>query len=609
MALFTIECISCQAKLKVRRRAAIGAVLQCPRCGSMVHVVPPEGWHDDEAEPASEAPGEKSSTNEAEQTASQTPSDSDSPTTASVKESVHGHTPLEETADGPVWEAPQERSWRNRLRLTMLAIVVAGGSLALMDWMWRREPDNAARLAEPAAENTGNEPASRDDGEEPPANPTTDGSTGSTNGNEVEQTTSSPVPEAVAESDPISENASHSPTEETPTNLEAGSTGEGTAAPEAGEDAPTEPESGEDSVTNEEPEVEIVHLEPVDVAARLDTPLLGLRAADLPWTQVIQDLERIAHVGMGYSADAAWQGDSREEVSLDLSDKSIGQVLQTILAPRGLSFEITDYCVNLFVPECRDETVRTVMHPIPPEVSAYWDDETLSDVLRALLPEFAEAAPTSGPRFMLDSSHLDVTHHAAGHCQVRQLMRDLARCLVSSPEDSPHPPEIDQRTSDERRITLNFPRPTPLPTVFEEFSRATGLTVMVDWNSLAMAGIRYDASVTARGNDVLPQEWLDRLCARWNGCHVRIDANTVWITTREGAANWRVFQCYPLSDLPSARAQPRAIMEELTRRLGEEASLSRGWWHDAEGQRLLVMQSPLVQQQLRQLLDEWQRIE
>jgi len=44
VVLFTITCTTCKAKLKVRDGAAIGQILGCPKCGSMVHVAAPEGW-------------------------------------------------------------------------------------------------------------------------------------------------------------------------------------------------------------------------------------------------------------------------------------------------------------------------------------------------------------------------------------------------------------------------------------------------------------------------------------------------------------------------------------------------------------------------------------
>ena len=42
--LFTIQCTTCRARLKVNDESVIGDILACPKCGSMVQVVPPVGW-------------------------------------------------------------------------------------------------------------------------------------------------------------------------------------------------------------------------------------------------------------------------------------------------------------------------------------------------------------------------------------------------------------------------------------------------------------------------------------------------------------------------------------------------------------------------------------
>lgn len=44
MELFTIQCTTCQARLKVKDESAIGDIVACPKCGSMVQIVPPVGW-------------------------------------------------------------------------------------------------------------------------------------------------------------------------------------------------------------------------------------------------------------------------------------------------------------------------------------------------------------------------------------------------------------------------------------------------------------------------------------------------------------------------------------------------------------------------------------
>lgn len=44
MEPFSIQCDQCQSRLKVRKLAAIGKVLGCPKCGNSIKVVPPPGW-------------------------------------------------------------------------------------------------------------------------------------------------------------------------------------------------------------------------------------------------------------------------------------------------------------------------------------------------------------------------------------------------------------------------------------------------------------------------------------------------------------------------------------------------------------------------------------
>lgn len=43
--LFAVECTTCKARLRVRSLAAIGQILACPKCHSMVMVTPPRDWH------------------------------------------------------------------------------------------------------------------------------------------------------------------------------------------------------------------------------------------------------------------------------------------------------------------------------------------------------------------------------------------------------------------------------------------------------------------------------------------------------------------------------------------------------------------------------------
>jgi uncharacterized protein DUF1559 len=49
--LFNIACTTCEARLNVRDKSAIGQIVNCPKCGGMVQIEPPPGWQEPVAEP------------------------------------------------------------------------------------------------------------------------------------------------------------------------------------------------------------------------------------------------------------------------------------------------------------------------------------------------------------------------------------------------------------------------------------------------------------------------------------------------------------------------------------------------------------------------------
>src|SRR5689334_2222542 len=53
---FRITCETCRSRLKIRTADVIGEIHACPKCGSMVQIIPPAGWNLGEASPATTEP-------------------------------------------------------------------------------------------------------------------------------------------------------------------------------------------------------------------------------------------------------------------------------------------------------------------------------------------------------------------------------------------------------------------------------------------------------------------------------------------------------------------------------------------------------------------------
>lgn len=54
MQPFSLICKSCSARLKVTKASAVGQLLACPKCGTMIHVTPPAGWTPPPSQPDSQ---------------------------------------------------------------------------------------------------------------------------------------------------------------------------------------------------------------------------------------------------------------------------------------------------------------------------------------------------------------------------------------------------------------------------------------------------------------------------------------------------------------------------------------------------------------------------
>ena len=55
MEPFRVICETCRSRLKIRSAEAIGEIHACPKCGSMVQIVPPADWSGRAASPAAAA--------------------------------------------------------------------------------------------------------------------------------------------------------------------------------------------------------------------------------------------------------------------------------------------------------------------------------------------------------------------------------------------------------------------------------------------------------------------------------------------------------------------------------------------------------------------------
>lgn len=160
MELFTIHCPTCGSRLRVRDRAAIGAILACPRCQSMVEVQPPPGWQPSEEAPSSAVEGSPRQTASPGDAASL--SDAASPGDTAANRAL---TSADTSAAAPfAWAAQPERRVQ-RAVLAATALLLVALAIATTWALWSNRRATMAPVADVPSD--ANEPAAAAAGERP----------------------------------------------------------------------------------------------------------------------------------------------------------------------------------------------------------------------------------------------------------------------------------------------------------------------------------------------------------------------------------------------------------------------------------------------------------
>lgn len=170
-SLFSISCDTCAARLTVRSESAIGQVLACPRCGSMVMVEPPEGWVAPETDPLPPLPRRPRDMNDSQATLSTEfeslgpEIESPRPRTGPVQRKPLA-PPVQKPGSGPIlpdgkWDS--ERAVERRKTMTWIVAIISVCLVALAAIVWMIVSMTGAGDGSQTADNNDSNPVSLDD--------------------------------------------------------------------------------------------------------------------------------------------------------------------------------------------------------------------------------------------------------------------------------------------------------------------------------------------------------------------------------------------------------------------------------------------------------------
>lgn len=636
MSPFSISCLTCKARLRVRDLSAVGQILACPKCGSMVEVVAPA----DEPSAALTTPpvaslpahavGHSSSFDDIESLVAPPPLPASAPSGAP------------QSVEMPASEMPLLPAASNGLPRWLLVaggVFVVGGAIVLGRWLSggaAAETPNVAVAVEPvaapvsavAASPSPALPASSDSETKPapavklasPAAPV------QVNTPAAPDPFGPPAPSAPSTVAPVAPAAVASPSRATPTTPATApvappalSNTPSTVVPMPPLPTPTGTDSPPPPPANPPPAPPAVassqrpadKLPTIDVAARLQDKMPAISFPNVPLAQFVGVLTQISTVPISFDIDAVRAAgvDPFAPVKVDQADATMAEVLEATLAARGLGYVVVGQHLVITDTRRRPDALETTRYSVA----------DFSPAERTALAELVSQAiepPSWSSRGGVGSARIDKGDLVV--MQTVMLQREVAILLgkLRTARRGPaSPPAADSRfkvesrarlaTSQlEQQIVLNVRQPTPLGRIADQLHTKTGMQFLFDSPALYAAG-RWSQSLGTLATEGEPlAAALARLLGPLGLTFRVVDERTVEVTSPAALAARRELEVYRVDDLSRLRGGADKLLASLVAECPTLVTTSASLVLDPTTGLVVAWQPQPVQRQLEAWLDE-----
>lgn len=609
MEAFSITCTTCKSRLKVQSLSAVGEILACPKCQSMVKVEPPEGWT---------PPGQERAANAGEDKSEQPKWREPSPASPAQDD------------EAPVLPDSSWTSPASRKRL-----LIGSGTLVLLLLLCLvafavgrgRKPEKGKAQPTASREKDSGKPSdgsgnksiaeAEPDDSKPPADPESsknDSAADDDTGTDIDSVDTG-KPTEVAEDEPPKKPVTEKAVDkdaETPAETPDGppglvEKGEGDPAEDTEFNAPSllaeldkfselmddptitsgSAEGDEvadvltpDDVPDDEPTLPRPEVREVDVAARLNDPLSGIEFSDLPLADFIRFVSDFSTIPISLSPEALNQRQitPQKPVSIRRIDTTVGQVLHDVLATLELGFaQKGDQLVVVAAVATEPDSLRQVEYDLSDLASGSEDDtKEIARWITSLVSP--KSWQDNGGKGVLETkgNSLIIQQSEPVHFQVLTFCEKL-RISRGLRQQSSYPVELFRlvQPGDEsiegldRPVSMNYLDDVRLVEILQRAQQQSGVHILVDWHALAESGWNPDAQFPFSVDKKPLRRMLTRLLNQMALTYRVAGPNMIQITTHERLQNRPEINFHSAGDLVPERLTAEELLSGVKSALGE----------------------------------------
>jgi hypothetical protein len=572
----------------------------------MVPVMPPDGW-----QPPKPKPPETPAMQSLGPTAKPPVSGPESGQSASASDGGSTLDSLSQCAEGKpfrLWH-----SWQ-----IIAAAPIAAAAIGVVVWLTMFSGVALNNSVRPPVEQSNAKPADKPDAKPAAENPVEEKPLTGT-----AETSQSKTPESKGkepEQNPPEPKTTEAKTAEVNTPEVAATAGE--------KNPPAETESRQNKQNKEPPPaietsklVKLVAPEAIDVQSRLGEVIPGIEFREMPFARAIGLLTALSGLPITIDPDAVarLQVSLRDPITIRLTGATLEEVLQEIVAKRGMAFTAEDGQVVVTGPADQREKLRRIRYTVSDLTD---NDKAAADRLAALVqklisPQSWQAAGGEGT-VETEKTALIVTQTAAVHDRILVFCEKLRNARGRPLKSNRDPKRFDLTTRHQqaasplnRPITANFHEPATLVDILAYLGRQAEIDILLDRQALGAAGMSDMSEISFAVDNRPLAAALDELLLPLKLGYRPIDAHTLQVTTQSALDARLDLEFYPVGKILGKELAASDLIEQIKTAVSPASWIDAGSlsaiYFDQSSASLIVLQSPPIQAAIQAFLTKRQQ--
>lgn len=326
----------------------------------------------------------------------------------------------------------------------------------------------------------------------------------------------------------------------------------------------------------------------VDVPARLSDPIIRIEFDQMPLDQFASFMTQMSTVPVTLDplALAYADIDARQPVQVSESQTSVRAVLNAAVRPFGLEVVPSQASARLQIQSPIDGQLRTAQLACDDMAATDKEVAELAYLLTHLVePQSWNSAGGEG-LYRIDPGTISITQNEVAHFKAIVFLEKMrvARGLPTRSQYSPQRFVLEPRAKQvasalAQTIKVQIVVPTPLYKVVGQIEKAGNLTILCDWDSLALNGLGPATPVTLSALNVSVEDALREFGAAWKVAIVPIDATTVQLVSHDGLPQTPWLEFYDVSHLELDRPAASVLINQAQRELADLRATGNGVVH------------------------------